>query len=477
MVKPSEVDLPVIFKKQLLFKSGQWNGWNISPQEVNNSVSNTKWDKFNSSLLYSHRDTEAEAWAGNVKNIFSNNGATYGDVEVWDQDAAIKLKHGKAPFAVSAGIAWPKQYDQPKEFFYRNFNLVSDPGVKDKDIFINFSSNGSDKDYNFANFNAMLMSDTLGSPGELNPLAKPTSKKMRVRTCKMCNQNYEDEEDSNEVVDFNKSKGTAHEISETKEEEKKEHANFEVKMGDKEFVEEHKNLVDVLKNGTPQEQKVEADKQEKELHEQHEKSESPSEEKKENDENNEKQEEMCNKANMGSESTSSGTIKDSQGTQDMMKDVIKKKEYSMVNLETKNTQGYVDEEATQKKSEPHNLITERRTQNNIAMTNISGIDTKEKKANFESEVPQPKVEEKKEDKKEESKVPVSEGVSPVNTTDYTKASPVMDDNFVDRVANRLSEKMIPVLKPAPMTTQEFGKGFKDPQEDALDRLAKQLVRN
>jgi hypothetical protein len=156
MVKLSDIDLPVTFKKHLLFKSGNWNGWDIKADEVNKSVSNTKWNKINSSLIYSHKDNEAEAWIGNVKNITSENGATYGDLEIWDPDTALKAKYGEAAFAVSAGIAWPDRFEQPTNFFYRNFSLVTNPGVAEKDIFLNFAAKEQVGEYKTAIFSSSL---------------------------------------------------------------------------------------------------------------------------------------------------------------------------------------------------------------------------------------------------------------------------------------------------------------------------------
>jgi hypothetical protein len=53
---------------------------------------------------------------------------------------------------------------------------------------------------------------------------------------------------------------------------------------------------------------------------------------------------------------------------------------------------------------------------------------------------------------------------------------MVDEKFIDNVVNRISEKIIPNLKPVSMTTQEFAKQSQDPQEDAVERLAKVLVR-
>jgi len=157
MVKLSEIELPLVYKNQLLFKAGVWNKWNIDANEVNKSPSNTKWNKLSESLIYEHKDNDASSWIGKVKNVKAYNGEAYGDIFIYDLSTALKLKEGEAPFAVSAGIAWSERYDQPKDFVYRNFSLVADPGVRDKDIFINFSCNEEIKDgLRIANFSNTL---------------------------------------------------------------------------------------------------------------------------------------------------------------------------------------------------------------------------------------------------------------------------------------------------------------------------------
>jgi hypothetical protein len=160
MVKLSDIELPLVYKNQLLFKSGIWNKWNIDANEVNKSPSNTKWNKLSESLIYEHKDNDASSWIGKVKNVKAYNGEAYGDIFIYDLSTALKLKEGEAPFAVSAGIAWSEKYDQPKDFVYRNFSLVADPGVRDKDIFINFSCNDEIKDgLRTANFSNTLSTE------------------------------------------------------------------------------------------------------------------------------------------------------------------------------------------------------------------------------------------------------------------------------------------------------------------------------
>jgi len=482
MVKFSDLDIPVIFKKQLLFKSGDWNRWHISPDEVNRSPSNTRWSKFNRSLIYSHKDKEAEAWVGNVQNIQAEGGKVYGDLHVYDPSTAIALKHGEAPFAISAGIAWPDVYDQPKDFFYRNFSLVADPGVRDKEIFVNFKAEDNPiNGYKIASFANEINSGTSeGSPvdGHMNN-AIVGGKKKKIRMCKMCKANYEDEED-------------------------------EVEMPKKEFVEEHKNLVEVLKSGSKEEQLKEAKDQASELKEydmanysketkEHEAKESKEKEKGEQEEGDTEEkeadmakekvqespkqeaiEEASKKANMMED-----RIDDSHGTQAMKEDVIKKKEWTMENMESKIAETPLNKENPNEENKVnYDNKNERRLQEKSPMETekkvpnveerISAIEEKissfkKKEANFEeAKTETPK--ETKEVPKDLTQTPKQESAS------YTNATPVMDDQFVDKVVSKLSEK-ISALKPAPMTTQEFGGQVQNSQEDAVERLAKKLVRN
>ena len=156
MVKLSDIELPITFKKHLLFKAGNWNGWDINLDEVNRSVSNTKWNQLNRSLFYSHKDNEAESWIGNVNNVYAENGAVFGDVEIWDPETALKARYGKAAFAISAGIAWSDRYEQPTNFFYRNFSIVANPGVVEKDIYLNFAAKDNVGEYKTAIFSSSL---------------------------------------------------------------------------------------------------------------------------------------------------------------------------------------------------------------------------------------------------------------------------------------------------------------------------------
>ena len=142
MVKLSEIDLPVVLEKKLLFGPGKWNDWNIAEDEVLNSIRNTDWNKKSRSIFYSHEDDKAEKWVGSVVNEQLIDGKVYGDLKICDADLAFKLTEGEAPFAVSAGIKWPAEFRDPTNFSYRNFSMVINPGVHDEEIYINFADKG-----------------------------------------------------------------------------------------------------------------------------------------------------------------------------------------------------------------------------------------------------------------------------------------------------------------------------------------------
>jgi len=143
MVKLSDIDLPVIIKNRLLFKSGNWNRWNIEAREVQKAFERTEWDKAKTkAIYYQHRDKDSEKWTGNISNPHLINDRVYGDLEIWDAATAVKIKQGRAPFAISAKINWPTQYQQPTDFKFANFSYVADPGVAIEEMFINFSKEG-----------------------------------------------------------------------------------------------------------------------------------------------------------------------------------------------------------------------------------------------------------------------------------------------------------------------------------------------
>ena len=128
MVK--DIELPVLFKNQLILKEGIWNGLNIQAEELKKSVLNTEWNSKSRALIYSH-SAEAENWVGSILNERYSNGAFYADLEIWDADLAIKLKHGKAPLGVSSRFGYneviPNDHT-PIDMFHENISIVYDPG-------------------------------------------------------------------------------------------------------------------------------------------------------------------------------------------------------------------------------------------------------------------------------------------------------------------------------------------------------------
>ena len=135
------LELPFVFKNQLLLSPGNWNGLDVRSNSIEMSLQNTKWNSKNSSLIYSHAK-EAEKWVGNVLNPKLVSGSLYGDLEIWDRDLGVKLKYGKAPLGISARFGYMEQEpNTPVDMFYENFSVVYDPACKP--AMINFNKKES----------------------------------------------------------------------------------------------------------------------------------------------------------------------------------------------------------------------------------------------------------------------------------------------------------------------------------------------
>lgn len=254
MVKLSEIDLPVVLEKKLLFGPGKWNDWNIAEEEVLDSIKNTDWNKKSRSIFYSHEDDKAEKWVGSVTNERLIDGKVYGDLKICDADLAFKLTDGEAPFAVSAGIKWPAEYRDPTNFSYRNFSMVINPGVHDEEIYINFADKGKNTFneakliYSKANFEEKAVKEAEEKPSEevketptekinetsIKEEEKPTEKADDVSTEEVDDTSTEGVEDASTEESnlnsverrlknmVNEEKKTEEKVEETKEETKVE---------------------------------------------------------------------------------------------------------------------------------------------------------------------------------------------------------------------------------------------------------------
>lgn len=158
MVKQSDIELPVIFKNQLLFKSGNWNHLSFSNDMVNSSVNNTKWSPLNRRLYLKHENQyDISQWKGNVENISSKNGEVRGDIELWDGNEALQIVYGKKPIALSADI----EYNENGTMFFTGFALETDPGVRDVGMFLSDSVKNELSGYYHAKFSNLVDTNNL----------------------------------------------------------------------------------------------------------------------------------------------------------------------------------------------------------------------------------------------------------------------------------------------------------------------------
>jgi hypothetical protein len=141
MVKLTDIELPLIFKNQLLFKAGEWNHLTFSKEAVEKSVRNTKWSSL-SKRLYTYHDnaTKFGEWNGTVENVHTEDGNVFGDVQIWDADKALKLLHGKSPFAISADMEYKEDgQGNIDTIVFTGFALEYDPGVRDLNMYLSDS--------------------------------------------------------------------------------------------------------------------------------------------------------------------------------------------------------------------------------------------------------------------------------------------------------------------------------------------------
>lgn len=244
MVKISDVELPVVFKNQLLFKSGQWNHKSFSNEMVERSVSNTKWSKLNQRLYFKHaNEHNLNEWNGKVENIKTvvNNGniEVRGDVALWDADRAIKVLYGDEPIAVSADI----EYNDAGIMFFTGFALEYDPGVRTNEMFLSDSVKAELDGYFHARFSNALEKPQENKIENTEPIPVD-NKKENLDENQSAERRLEEDKQETNMVSEKESKSEPQTAQEQK-------ASEMIKQMD-EMMKKDKNLLEV-----PKEQPVE----------------------------------------------------------------------------------------------------------------------------------------------------------------------------------------------------------------------------
>ena len=142
---------PLVIPEVCLMAPGVWTGTDNRPTEftseqIKRGYVNTSWDSMN--LFLDHRDGDMSGlafWAGLIKNPYvKENGALFGDVEIWHPLMKVAFKEAKANIAVSAttnGLVTNVEngVDKYRVDSYRSFSLVDSPGCKISWLPKNFS--------------------------------------------------------------------------------------------------------------------------------------------------------------------------------------------------------------------------------------------------------------------------------------------------------------------------------------------------
>lgn len=125
---------PLIVKDVILMSPGEWNGWRYDPDELKKAFASTNWqDEHITSLFLDHPENPANAakdWIGRVKNPRQMpDGTVKGDLEIWDEDIAMKLTKAKANFGVSPRVIGNEDLETKSflDFYFDNFCIVAKP--------------------------------------------------------------------------------------------------------------------------------------------------------------------------------------------------------------------------------------------------------------------------------------------------------------------------------------------------------------
>ena len=125
-----EEDDFLLIPDKVLMSEGTWNDYYYSKNEIENAYAHTDWeDKKVNELYLDHKDSEASAWVGFVKNPRISNGMLLGDLAIYDDATAKKIKAG-AKFGISPKVNGIGKSGAMKKFNYLNFSIVTNPAVK-----------------------------------------------------------------------------------------------------------------------------------------------------------------------------------------------------------------------------------------------------------------------------------------------------------------------------------------------------------
>ena len=135
------LQLPLVIKDRVLLSPGVWNGLTFTAEEIKKGFDTTDWTKKeNYALIYDH-DERAVNWLGNVVNLrYLEDGALVGDLEIFDENLALKLTKGAAKLGISAKLLGMEDEEGAfVNFSFNNFSVVYEPACKN--AYINLSQN------------------------------------------------------------------------------------------------------------------------------------------------------------------------------------------------------------------------------------------------------------------------------------------------------------------------------------------------
>lgn len=127
-------------KNRTLLAPGFWNGRDYSSEEIVKAFEKTDWnDKDVISLIADHNDDDNKGrpltirdWLGFVSNQhLDERGYLVADLNLCDNDLAVKLIDGKASFGISPFVYGNYDGHSQKDFIFKNFAVVVEPACKE----------------------------------------------------------------------------------------------------------------------------------------------------------------------------------------------------------------------------------------------------------------------------------------------------------------------------------------------------------
>ena len=126
------IKIPYLLKDMVLMAPGVWNDTVYTSESVTSAFKNTDWnDREVSSVFVDHSDKNILTWVGKIINPRLSGDKVYGDVAIYNKDAAVNVAVGKMRCGISPKVSGQEDENkQMSDFKFLNFSIVTNPACK-----------------------------------------------------------------------------------------------------------------------------------------------------------------------------------------------------------------------------------------------------------------------------------------------------------------------------------------------------------